>query len=292
MKIWAKSVLFLVAGAGVALGGAYLYVDQVTRSKRAQVYPDPALALDASMQGAIAQGDIELGRRIVQVRNGCTDCHGKDLAGAVIMDNPAMGQIAGANITPFRTAAWSDAQWVKAVRYGLNQDNQALVLMPSHEYFALSQADLGAVIAYLKSLPAIDKPSPEVKLGPVAKALLAFERAPTLLSAQTLNFDAPFSDKPQEAATVAFGDYLAKTTCSGCHGPNYQGGPIPGGAPDWPEAANLHGLAAKQWNAATFDGAVRHGENSEGVALKAPMPQFQFNDQEVEALWLYFQQLS
>ncbi len=276
------TLLGLVVLLGVLIGGMLLYVSQVTASKQQQTYA----VSPPDISEAIAQGDVQLGERIVKVRNGCTDCHGTDLAGHKVMDNGAMGTIYGANITPATTRAWTDTDWVKAIRHGLNRENRALVLMPSHEYTALSEKDLGAVIAYLKSIPAVDKPSVPVVLGPVAKGLLAFEKAPSFLAAQVIDHQKPFAQKPIEAADADFGAYLAQSSCSGCHGPAFRGGPIPGGAPDWPPAADLTQL--KGWDLNTFSAAVTTGKGAQGQDLKAPMPHYSFNAQEVEALWKFF----
>lgn len=276
--------LFTVVGLVLVTAiGLYFYVTTTTSSKREVTYSPPSAEIDEAVQNA----DLALGERIVKVRNGCTDCHGADLAGAKVMDNGAMGTIYGPNITPHATQNWSNQDFVNAIRHGIGKDKTALVLMPSHEYHALSKKDLGAVIAYLKTLPSKNNTTPEISLGPIAQALLAFEKAPSLLPAQLIDHQAPFPDKPQEASSSEFGAYLAKTTCSGCHGPEYKGGPIPGGPPDWPEAANLTQMHTS-WSYADFEKAMLEGQNPQGEILKEPMPKLKFNTTELQALWLHF----
>jgi mono/diheme cytochrome c family protein len=124
-------------------------------------------------------GDLQIGERIVRVRNGCIDCHGNNLAGAKIMDNPAMGKMYGSNLTPASLKDWSDTEIARAIRHGIGRDGKPLVLMPSHDYINFSESDLKAVIAYLRSIPAVTQANGPIALGPVAKVL------PTALLKQT-----------------------------------------------------------------------------------------------------------
>jgi len=272
----------LVIVAGIA---GYFYIGSQTQAKLDKVYTIPAL----EMEQAVASADLALGERIVRVRNGCIDCHGSNLAGAKIMDNGAMGKIYGSNITPAALSNWSDEQVARAIRHGVGLDNKPLVLMPSHDFLPLSQGDLAAIIAYLRSVPAVDSASEPIKLGPVSKALLTFEKAPSLLAAQVIDHQAPFASKPPEAVSVEFGKYLAQSACAGCHGPSFMGGPIPGGDPKWPPASDLTQL--KSWDAEAFKAALRDGVRPGGEKIQAPMPPMALDDIETEALWLFIQSL-
>ena len=59
-----------------------------------------------------------------------------------------------------------DAAWVRAIRHGLNPQGRALVIMPSEVFYFLSDEDLGALVAYVKSLPPVERsfaaPQPSV----------------------------------------------------------------------------------------------------------------------------------
>ena len=44
--------------------------------------------------------DLALGERIVRVRSGCAHCHGVDLSGKEIIDDPAIGKVFSSNLTP------------------------------------------------------------------------------------------------------------------------------------------------------------------------------------------------
>jgi len=49
--------------------------------------------------------------------------------------------------------------------------------MPSTDYAPFTESDMGALIVYLKSLPSVNHERVPVKLGPVARALLALARS-------------------------------------------------------------------------------------------------------------------
>lgn len=279
------AVFILVDIIIVALIGAYFYVQQKVDGKLQQVYQVPELEISP----AIKQADVKLGERIVKVRNGCIDCHGENLGGKTVMENGAMGKIYANNLTPAALKDWTDQELAQAIRHGVGKDQHALILMPSHDYIRLSKDDLAATIAYLRSVPEVAQPNQNSELGPVAKALLAFEQAPSLLSAQIIDHQTPFHNKPAEAVSVEFGAYLAQSACAGCHQANLKGGPIPGGAPDWPPAADLTQI--KSWGEAAFSRALHDGVRPDQQQIKEPMPHFKFDETETKALWAYLQTL-
>ena len=102
---------------------------------------------------------------------------------------------------------------------------------------------------------------------------------------------------PAEAPTAVFGRHLA-ATCMGCHRDDLGGGPIVGGDPSWPPAANLTpgpgGLGG--WPYAQFTTALLEGKRPDGTALRAPMSGMvsyarKMRQVELEALWSYVRSL-
>ncbi|MBX3020115.1 MAG: cytochrome c [Bdellovibrionales bacterium] len=284
-------VLGSLLGIGVLLLVAVLtYAHLAFVRQTGHHYSIPDLGIAAEMPKA----DIEIGKRIVTVRNGCTDCHGEDLSGRQIMDDPAMGTFYGANITPYALKDWSDEEIAKAIRSGVNRKGHSLIFMPSYEYQSLSKEDLAAIIAYLRQVPAIEKANPPARVGALAKVLSAFNKIPVLLPATQTKIETPFTQKPPEEATQDFGRYLVESACVGCHGPALQGGPIPGGPPDWPSATSLR-LGAEGWTEEDFVNTVRTGVSAKTKTdLRAPMPVAllkQLSETEVRAMWMYLSQL-
>jgi mono/diheme cytochrome c family protein len=252
-----------------------------------RIYNIPAAEVDFS------HGDIELGHRIVTIRNGCVDCHGKDLGGMKVMSDPAFATIHGPNITPAALASWSDSDILRAIRHGIGKDGRPLLLMPSHEYQYLSEEDLAASVAFLRSVSPVERPNGEIKLGPVAKVLTATGKLPTMITAEVVDHSAGFNPKPPEAPTLEFGRYLVRSACIGCHGPQLRGGPVPGGAPDWPPASDISPPIVSTWTKEQFFHIMRTGISSTGEPIRLPMPvalTAQMNDTELEAMWRFLRE--
>lgn len=234
---------------------------------------------------------IEQGRHIAVTR-GCYDCHGKDLGGFAVIDAQPMGLIYGPNITPTGVAAgYDDEDWVRAIRHGLTPGGRPLILMPSEEYYYLSDADLGALIAFLKSLPPVYRESHPVSLGPIGRGLVLAGQLK--LPAELIDHEAPRPDAPDPGVSIEYGKYLA-VTCTGCHGPGFSGGPIPGGDPKWPPAANVSpdpDTGVGTWGETDFFRALREGKRTDGTDIDPVMPRAfgHMTDDELSALWLYLQ---
>ena len=98
------------------------------------------------------------GKRIFQYR-GCEACHGEDLEGLVYMDNPALGKVITPNLTTGPGGIGderTDEDLVRAIQHGIRPDGTPLLFMPSTEFYYLSDADLGRVLAYIRSMPPVD----------------------------------------------------------------------------------------------------------------------------------------
>jgi mono/diheme cytochrome c family protein len=90
----------------------------------------------------------------------CAGCHGADLGGEVFFDDPAIGSVPSSNLTRAagnETEGYTDEDYVRAIRHGLNKNGNQLMVMPCEAYTHYSDADLGSVIAYLKTLPSVDR---------------------------------------------------------------------------------------------------------------------------------------
>lgn len=243
---------------------------------------------------------LERGRHLIESRYACTECHGRDFGGGVMVDDPAIGRLLGPNLTAgkgSRTAGFRPADWDRAVRHGILRDGRPS-LMPSVDFQRMSDRELSDIVALVQSMPAVDKEVPRVALGPLGKALVATGKIVLSADAIAAHGDAPHAVYPPEtAATVDFGRHLA-ATCMGCHGQDLAGGPIAGGDPAWPPAANLtpHAAGLAGWTAAQFTRAIREGKRPDGTALRAPMSgvvpyAVKMSDVEVEALWKFLQSL-
>jgi len=98
---------------------------------------------------------VELGEHIVQV---CRGCHGPTLSGGKIEGDPNM-PIVG-NITPHETGikAWSEADFLRALHEGKRPDGTELLpQMPWRAYGQMSDTELRAIYAYLRTVPPVAK---------------------------------------------------------------------------------------------------------------------------------------
>lgn len=100
---------------------------------------------------------IQHGRHIANIR-GCTDCHGRNLQGRVFIDDPLAGRLVAPNLTRGRgtvTDAYSNADWVRAIRHGLPPDGRQMEsrYMPWETTRHFTDTEAEAVWSYLRSLP-------------------------------------------------------------------------------------------------------------------------------------------
>ena len=222
----------------------------------------------------------------------CTLCHGADLGGAVYSSSPALGTIAGPNLTLGKGGVgpdYTDADYLRAIRRGVKPDGRSLIVMPSEVFTHISQEDMGAVLAYLRSAPPVDRDVPKSGFGPVGRALLAAGKMNILVAGKTPRLTPPES-VPRDT-TPAYGKYIADISgCHGCHGYGLSGGRV-AGPPGLPPASNLTPAGIGKWTEADLVRALREGKSPDGRTLDEFMPWKVFRgmtDAEIHALWLYF----
>lgn len=291
MKRFLKFCGYALGGIVVLLGVVAVVVFVKSNAKIAQNYavqPKPVRIPDDT-------ASIERGRHIAQTR-GCMDCHGADLGGAKVIEDGAMGRLYGANLTRGsggRVATFSNDDWVRAIRHGVGPDGKGLFLMPSEEYSHFSDEDLGAVIAFIKTVPAVNRDRVPISLGPVTRVLLTVGKMK--LAAEAIDHANLRPPTVTPGVTVEYGRYLA-AGCTGCHGPNFSGGKIDIGPPDWPHAANLtphaDGRLAK-WTEEDFVRTLRTAKRPDNTELNPVMPRAfgQMNDVELKALYAFLRSL-
>lgn len=279
--------LMLLVVVGVLLG---LQLGQ-RRAARTVSVEVKAVALRADAQA------IERGRYLFSSR-GCAECHGADGAGRTLVDDGKGTHLAGHNITRGNPAlaAYSDTDWVRSIRHGVNPAGRPLRLMPSQDFARMSDADLGALVAYVRQLPAKEGHlRPMIELPLPARVLYGFGGMPEAY--ELINHSLPPTASVSETPTAAYGEYVAQG-CKGCHGPKLEGGRIPGSPPGWPPAARLAAGAdsamARYPDLASFSTMLKTGKRPDGKPI-AVMPfgaLSQVNATEAEALYRYLRRLA
>lgn len=242
---------------------------------------------------ASADGQLEHGEYLFKTR-GCMECHGAGGAGLVLIDDKDTGffvrtpNITRGALSPAR--GYSDTDWVRAVRHGVKPSGEPLLIMPSEDYARMTDSDVGAIVAYVRSLPPADSEGAKFGLSLPIKAAYLFGAIKD--AAEKVDHDAPVPETVADDP-IARGEYIAQG-CTGCHGPNFSGGKIPAAPPAWPAAANLtsapDGAMARYTSVDQFKSMMRTGKRSDGSVVSEVMPFKTFayvNDAELEALFAY-----
>ncbi|MDP6072916.1 MAG: c-type cytochrome [SAR202 cluster bacterium] len=242
-------------------------------------------------------GTIARGKHYVETLGLCQECHGENLEGDLLEDDPVFGALAPSNLTPGSSGisgTLAAIDYVRAIRHGVGRSGKPLVLMPSEFFNRINDADLGAIIAYLKSLPPVNNEVPKTKPGPLGRMTTMLDE--TLVPAGMIDHEAV---RPQDIAptvSVGYGGYLA-IVCIVCHGDNYAGGSVPGEGSDAPLAPNLTPKGAlSNWSSEEFVGVICTGKTPAGKVLDSEMMPWQrfraLTDDELGAIWLYLSSLA
>jgi mono/diheme cytochrome c family protein len=244
---------------------------------------------------AIPTGDeaIARGQHIAEAISLCSDCHGMDLSGKEFFtdDDSMFGSGDAPNLTSGAGgvgATYTDEDWVRAIRHGVKANGDAIKLMPSDKYYTMSDEDLGAVIAYVKSVPPVDHDTKPVKMAILGTIILGNM---TDLPAEKIDHEAERPVAPETGITAEYGQYLVTIGgCQDCHGDKLKGN-VPMGAPSGPNLVKV----GNEWTEEQFVSAIRQGVTPDGDTLDPnDMPwdyYTRMTDDELSAIWAYISSL-
>jgi len=241
-NVFLKWIGVLIAGLLTLIPIAMLVLALVGFSKLNAQYDNPVTSVQvAGTSAQIARGE--------QLAHMCSSCHSPGdelpLSGtnfAAKFDFPPLGTLYTPNLTPSgNIQEWTDGEIIRAIREGIHKDGRSLLIMPAGSYRNLSDADVQALVAYLRVQPPTGDPTPDNHfnvLGAIFMNLGDFRTAQQPVSSVT----AP------QAGTLEYGKYMVDIIgCSDCHGAQLQGkvandqpGPPPGPnltqiVPQWTE---------------------------------------------------------
>jgi mono/diheme cytochrome c family protein len=238
----------------------------------------------------------------------CGNCHvqrdkGKPLperglSGGMVFDEKPFRAVAS-NITPDAETGigkWTDAQIGRAIREGIRPDGSLIgPPMPFEFYRSISDADLKAIITYLRAQPAVKNAVPKSEYRmPLPK-----------------RYGPPINQPvaaPSRKDPVKYGAYLAGPLghCMECHTPRVKGVPdmkrVGAGGNDFhgpwgvSVARNLtpHETGLKGWSDHEIARAIREGVGKDGSRLKPPMAfdwYRKIDDADMKALIAYLRAL-
>jgi mono/diheme cytochrome c family protein len=146
----------------------------MSRTSLALVAAALALAGSLPLRAEMATNAAR-GKYLVTIAS-CTDCHtpgyffGKPdmaryLGGSEVgFEIPGLGIFHGPNLTPDKETGlgnWTDAQIGAAITTGKRPDGRELApIMPWHALASLTKDDVGAIVAFLRSVPAVKNKVP------------------------------------------------------------------------------------------------------------------------------------
>ena len=242
-------------------------------------------ALLAGIATAAAQAPLERGKYLMNSIVACGNCHtpqtpqgpvpGKELAGGTRFEE-GFGVAYAPNITPDPDTGigkWSDQELITAIREGKRPDGTIIgPPMPIALYRDMSDADVQAIVAYLRATPPV--------ANKVAKSEYKVPLPP--------NYGPPVTapvPTPLRFTKLALGAYLAGPLghCIECHS-----APGANGAPDFVNglgaggiqfhgpwgvtiARNITPTNLKDWSDGDIKKAITTGMRPDGERLKPPM---------------------
>jgi len=250
----------------------------------------PQAAAVPDLQIAANPEQLDRGERLAIL---CVGCHsstgGLPLDGADSdMTEGVLGALYPPNLTPGGPLRdWTDGEIVRAVREGIHQSGRSLLLMPSEQYHTMSDDDVQALVAYLRSQPAADRQQPATEMNLLGAALVGAGIFPISRQAPIVGpVAAP------TGATAEHGAYLVSIGgCESCHGAGLRGGT----SQFTPIDPNLPPLVG-QWEAEQFVATIRTGVDPYGTnANPETMPwrdySTVFTDEELTAIYTYIRTL-
>lgn len=292
-----RKLLIVALAIPLLLGGAAVTV--ASKATAEVDVPLPAIKADTS-PAAVARGAVIF-------HTMCESCHrGADsehASGTQMKEiPPPLGTFYSANITMHPTAgigALNDGQIARAIRYGVDHLNHKSMIAT----FGMGDADVAAVIGFMRSGDPLFTPDPKVMphselsfLGKIIFSTSGMSAVP--------NRPASGIPVPPKTDKVAYGRYLAHEVfdCAGCHTTGFnpdktQGADVfaggfefkdPTGATVFSPNITFHETGLAKYSQQDLARAIRDGLRPDASVVRPPMPRFRgVDDEEVAALYEY-----
>ncbi len=286
---WIGIVLGSLIGL-ILVVGVVLYLIGNARLKRTYDFPPSNIVIPAD------EVSIEFGRHRAETL--CESCHGKDLGGVVNWFNAGpLGTIDSANLTAGEGGIGqeftSDEDYVRAIRHGIDPEGKPIFMPAVNSTSQLSDEDLGAIIAYIKTIPPVDRKTTGHHFTPLAKILLVVGVLPAL-PVEGVSHETQVT-APERGVSVEYGGYLVNTNdCRECHGKELAGAQFPDPTVKLITPNITPGGEVGFWSEEEFFNTIRSGVTPSGHQLNEHMPWETyklFTDDELKAIYMYLQSL-
>lgn len=229
----------------------------------------------------------------------CSGCHstagkppldgGKDNFGAD-PSGPPMGTIYPPNLTPAGPLKdWSDGEVVRAIREGVHKNGRPLIIMPSPAFHNMSDADVQAIVAYLRAQPPVQHDLPDNNVSVFAAFFVGALGAPIQTNQPPIT--QPIV-APPAGVNAQYGKYMVSIMgCTDCHGADLAGGEAGFGPPPGP---NLTAILPK-WTEADFLKLMNTGVDQSGKTVTDDMPWKEYKtaltEDEFKAMFMHLKSL-
>jgi mono/diheme cytochrome c family protein len=255
----------IMGGLLTLLFGAALAIGLVATAQLNRNYNSSNPVQEVSV--AMTPENIAQGERLVNICKGChaadfePPLEGQDFAADFPMP---IGTLYAPNLTPIHLGEWSDGELIRTIREGVHRSGRTIVLMPVESLQSLSDNDVQALVAYLRSQEVVEPDTPPNRFTLIGAVVgMAFD----LFTRQE-----PITQPvvaPPVGPTAEHGEYVVTIfACGECHGEDLRGGFIPG--PGGPPTPNLESVT--EWSDEQFINFFRTGVRPSGEPVSPEMP--------------------
>lgn len=281
MRTWLRrigvSVAVLAGLAGIAAAAVWVRSELVVRHR----HP----VSGASVPIPAGPAAVAEGRRLATVYGCFNGCHGRDGGGTLFFDMPAIARLVAPNLST-AVRRYSDDQLVEIIRNGVRPDGRSVFVMPSQAFHHLTDADVGLIVASLRTIPLMEGPEPSLSLGPAGRLGIATGKFRT--AAQLIADDVP--PPPARTTLGKHGRYLATSICSECHGSNLGGDQTPDFVA--PALAIVAAYSREDFRRLMRTGAPIGGRTLGLMRVRAQQNFTHLTDAEIDALYEYLRGLA
>lgn len=212
----------------------------------------------------------------VFLTRGCQGCHGEATKGKVFFDDKWIARLVAPNV-PKAIRGYSDPELVRLLRHGVRPTGRGVAVMPSSMFYYLDDEDLGALVAYLRTVPVKSDSLPPTAMRVLARVGLVIGQYK--LEPLTFVHDAPRPPKGPEPATL--GEYTARSSCTECHGLKFEGGD------GTPALSIVTGYSPTEFAKLMREGVPKDGRTLEMMGQTARNRFSHFTDDEVSGLYAF-----
>lgn len=232
---------------------------------------------------------VSEGARIARLRGCNGGCHGHTAEGGVFFELFDGTRVVAPDLARI-AATYSAAELEGAIRHGVRPDGTGVIgVMPSEMFQHLSDADLGRLVAWLRTQSPRDVELSPSRYGPVVRLMLLQlkRRYGGLLAAGFIDHDAPrIADSGDDP--LIRGRYLALSVCTECHGADLRGVAEDG----TPDLAIVTAYSREDFHTLMRTG-VPLGGRKLGLMAEVALGRFaHFTDEEVDSVQGYLRTLT